>query len=62
MGRRKIHPENKACGTSISLSPKHKKMLDEMSTGTDKKRSDIIQELIEKEFETIYSKIIAKKG
>jgi predicted DNA-binding protein len=62
MGRRKIHPENKASGTSISLSPKHKKMLEEMSKETDKKRSDIIQELIEREFEAIYSNIVAKKG
>ncbi|HRZ18524.1 MAG TPA: hypothetical protein P5136_00465 [Methanofastidiosum sp.] len=50
MGRYKVSDDKKAKNLSISLSSKHRKMLDELlKNGRFKKTSDIFQELIENE-------------
>lgn len=52
MGRRKIHPETKAIGVSVSLSPKSREKLNELMKFYGlRKISDTIRLLIDKAYE-----------
>lgn len=52
MGRRSKSGEYKAKSTTVSLNPKHYRMLDIIMQQNNKTKSQIIQELIEKEYNT----------